>query len=882
MATSTEKSRGRNNTPSQRRFPNLRGRSASRGRSATPTKASKEDSSSSNNSNNNSRNSTPSRRNFKFKKLLPHSKSRNKRQASPNTTTSTITKHSNQKEVEEVIVSPKQTRSVNDPPNPESSSERDAPENTSPSNDSSSSKNPHKRRQPKRIHNESERDGFCRRVDYYDGQTINVDGIPTYEVGNYLGGGVAGVVYEGTRLRPIEEYPIRTSFKELMNVNKFQARRTNSLLSNDSDGEDEDGRNHNANELLTDLVVNGNVAEQNMVGGCAGIFCGQSPSDLEGNNDLILDVETSNNYDRSMLSSPGSSDKISLQEMERLKEESVAIKILNPVGFRLLSPSACASAVVVQQGMDMEDDVKKGLKPMTEKHVWWLVNPSSKNLRTLQRNPSPIVGREGEKIGLNNDLYNRGSRDNGIRLSLVAAYIEPKSNALRELPLTRCIEVWGHAPFGTTEEEFESMMDAIERVNQGQPNDDYDGKLNLKDSGLFRAAISQKTTVHCKQLNAYITVPAVPPKYIRWLRQRRAATKEIRNMMRIGRHKNVVHLFEVMELIQDSKSTMFLVLELVKGGELFDLISTNSTGTKTSNHEISHLSENQQNEYIMRNFFKELASGVAYCHANGIAHRDLKPENLLVHNESNGNCTLKIADFGLSSTFALATTNVERPYSSQRGLTCGGGTVSTPNSKPPLSPSPVTGFSPLLTNKLTNALSFLTCGGMEQLTECFGSFSEDYTGTSKSLNRMTSIVGSPHYVAPEIICQPDDRKQTTADQRGYDGTKADVWSAGVILYAMLFRSLPFGEDLLRCPRYQSFTKWYKEARSTGRRRANAESALEPVNAVQDADDLGPHWFFPSKTSPESKDIIVAMLNPDPASRMDVKQVLLHPWMSLKM
>lgn len=178
----------------------------------------------------------------------------------------------------------------------------------------------------------------------------------------------------------------------------------------------------------------------------------------------------------------------------------------------------------------------------------------------------------------------------------------------------------------------------------------------------------------------------------------------------------------------------------------------------------------------------------------------------------------------------------------------------------------------------------MTCGGVEQITECFQPQNEPQR-KAKSLQRMTSIVGSPHYVAPEIISQTEDKKPTSSvsvDIIGYDGTKADIWSAGVILYAMLFRSLPFGEDLLQCPRYQSFTKWYNEARKIpGGRRSGANAALTPVDLAKDQNDLGPHWFFPSQTSPESKDIIVAMLNPNPAARLRIQQVLVHPWMKLK-
>jgi serine/threonine protein kinase len=144
---------------------------------------------------------------------------------------------------------------------------------------------------------------------------------------------------------------------------------------------------------------------------------------------------------------------------------------------------------------------------------------------------------------------------------------------------------------------------------------------------------------------------------------------------------------------------------------------------------------------------------------------------------------------------------------------------------------------------------------------------------------MTSVVGSPHYVAPEIIAQTDDNGARKKGY-GYDGSKADVWSAGVILYAMLYRSLPFGEDLLRCPRFQSYKKWYDEVRTAGAsRRSSATAALNPI--ITDDDErhfLGPHWFFPATTSRESRDLIVAMLNPLPLDRLSISQVIQHPWL----
>lgn len=174
-----------------------------------------------------------------------------------------------------------------------------------------------------------------------------------------------------------------------------------------------------------------------------------------------------------------------------------------------------------------------------------------------------------------------------------------------------------------------------------------------------------------------------------------------------------------------------------------------------------------------------------------------------------------------------------------------------------------------------SALSFLTCGAMENVL-CIPNGAAD--GPSP-LRRMTSVVGSPHYVAPEIISQTDEQTGEKKKGYGYDGSKADVWSAGVILYAMLFRSLPFGEDLLRCPRYQSYRKWYDEIRQLGGRRSTASGALNPhISDMEERDYLGPHWFFPAMTSAESRDLIVAMLNPLPEDRLSISQVLQHSWL----
>ncbi|PWA43956.1 protein kinase, ATP binding site [Artemisia annua] len=95
-------------------------------------------------------------------------------------------------------------------------------------------------------------------------------------------------------------------------------------------------------------------------------------------------------------------------------------------------------------------------------------------------------------------------------------------------------------------------------------------------------------------------------------------------VMRLVRHPNVVQLKEVMA----TKTRIFLVIEYVKGGELF-----------------AKIVKGRLKEDVARKYFQQLIGAVDYCHSRGVSHRDLKPENLLLDENED----LKVSDFGFSA-----------------------------------------------------------------------------------------------------------------------------------------------------------------------------------------------------------------------------------------
>ena len=226
-----------------------------------------------------------------------------------------------------------------------------------------------------------------------------------------------------------------------------------------------------------------------------------------------------------------------------------------------------------------------------------------------------------------------------------------------------------------------------------------------------------------------VAIKILNRKKIKAIDMEEKVRREIK-ILRLFMHPHIIRLYEILETPHD----IFLVMEYVKSGELFDYIV-----------EKGRLGENEA-----RHFFQQIISGVEYCHRNMVVHRDLKPENLLLDSRNS----VKIADFGLS--------NVMRD-------------------------------------------------GHFLKTSC----------------------GSPNYAAPEVI-----------SGKLYSGPEVDVWSCGVILYALLCGSLPFDDE--------SIPNLFKKIK-------------------------GGIYSLPSHLSPGARDLISRMLFVDPLKRITMAEIRHHPW-----
>ena len=214
-----------------------------------------------------------------------------------------------------------------------------------------------------------------------------------------------------------------------------------------------------------------------------------------------------------------------------------------------------------------------------------------------------------------------------------------------------------------------------------------------------------------------------------------------------------------------------------------------------------------------RYFFVEILKGLESCHANHIAHRDLKFTNIVLGVGSPPE--VKITDFGLAQHFFVvpppaAAANSSRPRGSWKSSW---GEAGAQGEKVPEVPEVPAEDSD------------------EDLDRVFA--------------RCRTRVGTPNYVPREIA-------KRSLCRSGYNGCAADVWSLGVMLFAILTGKFPF-PDL--------------DGHLTLIKRLDSDLHTEMLEFMMTEAQLGT----------EVKDLIARMLHMDADARPSITEIREHEW-----
>ncbi|KAM3832505.1 calcium/calmodulin-dependent protein kinase type 1D isoform 1-T1 [Vipera latastei] len=141
---------------------------------------------------------------------------------------------------------------------------------------------------------------------------------------------------------------------------------------------------------------------------------------------------------------------------------------------------------------------------------------------------------------------------------------------------------------------------------------------------LGTGAFSEVVLAENRSSGKLFAVKCIPKKALKG--KESSIENEIAVLRKI-KHENIVAL----EDIYESSSHLYLVMQLVSGGELFDRIVEKGFYT----------------EKDASTLIRQVLDAVYYLHQMGIVHRDLKPENLLYYSQDEDS-KIMISDFGLS------------------------------------------------------------------------------------------------------------------------------------------------------------------------------------------------------------------------------------------
>lgn len=212
--------------------------------------------------------------------------------------------------------------------------------------------------------------------------------------------------------------------------------------------------------------------------------------------------------------------------------------------------------------------------------------------------------------------FSRNSSDSGFH-SLKTSRPPSRSTSRRS-------SIFSFTTEATTDTDSEDeLLSHVNVVPGGDVNDAYELKKLLGEGAFSKVYLAESK----KEAGGLVAVKIIDKEELCKDEDKMfLVDKEIEIMSQLD-HPNIVKLFEVYE----NKKEVCLVMELAKGGELFDKLL-----------EQGCLSEKEAGLLMT-----QVLEAVYDLHSRGIVHRDLKPENLLFY-DNLANSKILVVDFGLS------------------------------------------------------------------------------------------------------------------------------------------------------------------------------------------------------------------------------------------
>lgn len=342
---------------------------------------------------------------------------------------------------------------------------------------------------------------------------------------------------------------------------------------------------------------------------------------------------------------------------------------------------------------------------------------------------------------------------------------------------------------------------------------------NLRDRYLVAEVLgagSFGVVRHCTERSsgkkyAVKSIPKMPKNHKCTPRYLLKLQTEVDAMGQIGSSLDAVYLKDVFE----DDAAVHLVMELCEGGSVLDGLKGNYSERQVAS--------------IMRSVLRFLSQ----CHAKGIVYRDVKPENfmLLHRHEGGGAAGSTVHKDGRSDAKREAGRGLWKTFSKAVGIR--GGDSSDADGEV----SGVAGVAPPAS--LGGGAALEPEAHLQVKATDFG-LSIRHRNDEPPLK---SRSGTPAYMAPEVI------KQAYTE-------KADVWSAGIMMYQLLTGKFPFWENVRECTLQQVWKSILTE-------QVDFEAA-----------EL-------SHISPEAVNLLRQMLHRDQNRRASANEALHHPWLAVK-